>query len=75
MPSICIEGTSFFKFFSSCWEVHVRDVKLVLLELRAYGLTAKHTKCEWGMIYVKYLGHIIGSGVEAVPPDACNCYG
>ena len=53
--------------FSSGWDEHLLHVRKVLEELRRHGLTAKPAKCEWGMCYVEYLGHVVGSGTVAVP--------
>ena len=44
--------------------MHVRSVLAVL---RKHGLTAKPSKCTWGRSYVEYLGHIVRSGIVAVP--------
>ena len=52
--------------FSHSWKEHMVHLRKVLEELRRHGLTAKGFKCEWGMAYVEYLGHV-GSGVVAVP--------
>ena len=48
--------------FSDTSEEHVKDLERVLEELREHGLTAKPPKCQLGMTYVEYLGHVIGSG-------------
>lgn len=53
--------------FSLTWKEHLRDVEKVLLLLRLHKLTAKPAECEWGMKYVEYLGHIIGSGIVVIP--------
>ena len=43
------------------------DVRAFLSVLREHGLMAKPSKCEWSMCHVEYLGHIVGSGLVAVP--------
>ena len=53
--------------YSNSWVEHMSHVKKVLEELRRHGLTAKPAKCEWGMCYVEYLGHVVGSDTVAVP--------
>ena len=44
---------------------HVNEVLEVLVQQN--GLTAKPSKCVWGMETVEYLGHRIGKGEIAVP--------
>ncbi len=53
--------------FSRSWEEHMVDVRKVLGVLRKHGLTAKPSKCTWGRSSVEYLGHVVGSGMVAVP--------
>ena len=53
--------------FSPNWAEHLVHVRSVLAVLRKHGLTAKPSKCTWGRSYVEYLGHIVGSGIVAVP--------
>ena len=49
--------------FSETWEDHLSHVHLVLGRLQASGLTAKPSKCQFGMAQCVYLGHIVGSGL------------
>ena len=53
--------------FSGSGAEHVEHLRLVLRELRRYGLTLKESKCEFGKERMEYLGHIIGGGELAVP--------
>ena len=46
---------------------HVIHLRLVLAELKRYGMTVKEEKCRFGMRKVEYLGHVIGGGELAVP--------
>ena len=52
---------------SRTWEEHLRHLRQVLDRLRAHGLTAKESKCEWGASSVTYLGHVVGEGKVSVP--------
>ena len=49
--------------FSDTWEEHLKHLRNILERLRSAGLTAKLTKCQFGMAECRYLGHIVGSGV------------
>ena len=53
--------------FSDGWADHLVDLRHVLGALREKGLTVNFNKCSFGMKYVKYLGHIVGSGIQAAP--------
>ena len=53
--------------FSSTWSDHLIHLRKVLNALRRAGLHANPSKCEWGGAFVNYLGHVVGSGVLAVP--------
>ena len=53
--------------FSSSGAEHVQHLRLVLEQLRKFGLTINEKKCEFGKEKVEYLGHVIGGGVLAVP--------
>ena len=53
--------------FSSSWSEHLVHVRKVLTALRQAGLTAKPSKCEWGIGHFDYLGHRVGSDKVAVP--------
>ena len=54
--------------FSPNWQDHLVHVRKVLSVLQEHGLTAKPSKCEWGMSQVLYLGHVVGvCGTLAVP--------
>ena len=45
------------------WEDHLHHLRIVLLILREAGLTAKPSKCQYGMQQCVYLGFIVGGGV------------
>ena len=53
--------------FSENAEEHVEHLRLVMAELKRYGMTVKEKKCMFGMKKVEYLGHVIGGGELAVP--------
>ena len=48
---------------------HEYHLRLVFQKLREHKLQAKLKKCEFGKPYVKYLGHIVGSGEVHVDKD------
>ena len=53
--------------FSDSWEQHLEHLRRVFQCFREAGLTAKPSKCSFGMTSLEYLGHKIGSGTMAVP--------
>ena len=42
---------------SASWDVHLRQLRVVLGELRRAGLTAKPAKCRLGLEETSYLGY------------------
>ena len=48
---------------------HARHLKLVLEALRDADLHAKLSKCEFGLNWVKFLGHVVSSDGIAMDPD------
>jgi hypothetical protein len=51
--------------YSWSWQEHMRHVDEVLSIMEAQSLYAKESKCEFGMIELLYLGHIISAkGVQ-----------
>ncbi|XP_068245278.1 uncharacterized protein [Palaemon carinicauda] len=59
-----LEGVSFFLddliIHSKTWEEHLYLLEEVLSRLKKSGLTAKPTKCFFGMYSIEYLGHFVG---------------
>ena len=53
--------------FSASWEEHLVHIAAVLEALRQAGLTAKPSKCHWGVSKLEYLGHVVGEGKVEVP--------
>ena len=53
--------------FSDSWTQHLQHLEAVFQCFREAGLTAKPSKCSFGMTSLEYLGHKIGSGTMAVP--------
>ena len=47
---------------SRSWEDHLRHVSDILHRLQTAGLTVKPKKCQFGMSYCTYLGHVVGNG-------------
>ena len=54
--------------FSNTCEERLEHIQSVLQRLRGAGLTAKPKKCQFGMEYCIYLGHVVGGG--ALRPEA-----
>ena len=51
--------------FSKTWEEHLQHLEMVLSMLEKELLYAKESKCEFGLIELLYLGHIISAdGVQ-----------
>ena len=48
--------------FSATCEEHLQHLQAVLQRLRDAGLTAKPSKCQFGMKECVYLGHVVGGG-------------
>ncbi len=53
--------------YSREWSSHLCHLKGVISCLGSAGLTIKLKKCIFGRKHLLYLGHVIGSGVLAVP--------
>ena len=54
---------------SGDWQTHVRDIKRYLTAIQDSGLTINLGTCEFGKNFVKYVGHIIGSGRHETDPE------
>ena len=50
--------------YSASWDEHLTHIQQVL---ECLGLTAKPSKCKFGMAECNYLGHVVGRGI--VRPD------
>ena len=48
--------------YSSSWEEHLVHLREVLNRIQKAGLKVKPGKCQLGMTYCVYLGHVIGNG-------------
>ena len=48
--------------YSHSWDVHIRQLRAVLGELRKAGLTANPAKCRLGREETAYLGYQVGRG-------------
>jgi len=53
--------------YSRGWEEHLVHLRRVFSRLRAHHLTVKPSKCEFGKMYLEYLGHVVGNGRLAIP--------
>jgi hypothetical protein len=54
--------------FSKTVEEHEEHLRLVLEKLRSNHLYAKFSKCEFWLIEVAFLGHVISAGGVSVDP-------
>jgi hypothetical protein len=55
--------------YSKTEEDHVEHLTLVLEKLRANQLYAKFSKCEFWLMQVAFLGHVISVGGFSVDPS------
>eukprot|EP00731_Ephydatia_muelleri_P011862 Em0006g756a len=55
--------------FSHSWAEHLVHIREVLSRLQGAGLTAKPSKCHFGMLECTYLGHVVGKGVVQPEPS------
>ena len=53
--------------YSQTWKDHLVHLQETLGRLRKHGLTAKPSKCVWGVAELVYLGHTVGHGKLSVP--------
>ena len=54
--------------FADTWENLMKNLEEVLVLLIEAGLTLRLNKCKFGMLYIEYLGYILGNG-EISPGD------
>ena len=59
IAEFCVAYLDDLVIFSSSWEEHIDHV---LTALRDAGLTAKPSKCQFGMDQCVYPGHVVGNG-------------
>src|SRR3954468_22953491 len=55
--------------YSKNEEEHAEHLRLVLMKLREHRLYAKFSKCEFWLLEVTYLGHVISGKGIAVNPE------
>ena len=58
--------------FSTTWNDHINHLTEIFNRLRTAGLTAKPSKCNFGMATCSYLGHVIGLG--NIKPDEAKIH-
>ena len=68
MAVFCVAYLDDVIIFSTSWEEHLSHIYHVLTTLRDAGLTAKPSKCQFGMDQCVYLGHVVGNG-QVRPED------
>ena len=55
--------------FSHSWVEHLAYIREIFSRLQGAGLTAKPSKCHFGMLECTYLGHVVGNGVVQPEPS------
>ena len=55
--------------FSKSWADHVRHLQAVFGRLKGAGLTAKASKCHFGVTACSYLGFVVGGGLVKPEPS------
>ena len=55
--------------FSNSWADHVRHLHAVFGRLKGAGLTAKASKCHFGVYACSYLGFVVGGGLVKPEPS------
>jgi hypothetical protein len=58
--------------YSETEEEHEKHLRLVLEKLRANQLYTKFSKCEFWLMEVAFLGHVISAGGVSVDPGKVN---
>ena len=69
LESFCNAYIDDIIIFSDSWEEHLEHIRLVVEKLRQAGLTAKPSKCCWGIASLTYLGHVVGKEKESAVPE------
>ena len=66
--------------YNRTWEKHLQHIETVLRSLEEQQFYAKLSKCEFGLMEMLYLGHIIGGGwtegsvvTSNTPPFSFKC--
>jgi hypothetical protein len=55
--------------YSRTEEDHLRHIRRVLEKLRKHQLFARYLKCDWAMMKVDFLGHIVSKEGISVDPS------
>ena len=59
--------------YSRSKEEHEEHLRLVLGILRKHKLYAKFSKCEFWILELTFLGHVISAGEVALDPSKIEC--
>jgi transposase InsO family protein len=54
---------------SDFWADHLHDIDRFLTAIKRSGFTLGLRKCDFARPYIKYIGHLIGSGKRGVDPE------
>ena len=55
--------------YSTSWQEHLEHLRGIMERLCGAGLTAKSSKCQFGMLHYVYLGHVVGNGIVRPEPS------
>ena len=58
--------------YSKSTDKHEGHLHQVFMQLCKHKHKAKHSNCDFAHSYVKYLGHMVGSGKLCVDPDKAS---
>src|SRR6218665_1921163 len=61
-----------FAVHSKSWEEHLKHLEGVSTSISNSGLTLKLSRCVFGRPKIKWLGHLLGSGVKDVDQNKIN---
>ena len=56
--------------YSSFWDEHIKHLRVIMDRA---GLTAKPSKCQFGMSHCVYLGHVVGNRIVRPEPSKIEC--
>lgn len=56
-------------YSTNSFDEHLHCLEQVFSVIRKSGLTLKLSKCQFGKLHIKFVGHVIGQGVVEANPD------
>lgn len=55
--------------YSETWQEHLEHIDAVLATIAGVGFTVNPAKCKFAESKVRYLGHVVGSGIHSPDPE------